>query len=131
MSEPVAQSQCLIVAESDVLVRTVLSDYLRACGYKVIEAADCDEVVTILEKGEIPIDAILLETGLGGSHNAFELRVWLRRTYPQVLTLMAGTIDTAVKAAGELCEEGPHLVRPYHPQTVLDQLRRLLASSNR
>jgi len=112
-----------------VLVRSVLAEYLRGCGYKVIEAAHCDEVVTLFEHGAQTIEAVLLETELGGTKNAFELRLWLRQHHPDVHVVMAGTIDTAAKAAGELCDEGPHLARPYHPQAVLDHLKRLLASA--
>lgn len=131
MPDASAKPQCLIIAESDVLVRSVLAEYLRGCGYKVIEAAHCDEVVTLFEHGAHPIDAVLLETELAGTKNAFDLRIWLRRHHPDVHVVMAGTIDTAARAAGALCDEGPHLARPYHPQAVLDHLKRLLASARR
>ena len=53
-----AQSYRIIVADSEVIVRNVLSDYLRDCGYKVIDAASADEVMVILETGSEAISVI-------------------------------------------------------------------------
>ena len=36
------------MVESDVLVRQPIAEYLRQCGYKVIEARDTDEALLIL-----------------------------------------------------------------------------------
>ncbi|MGN7929238.1 response regulator [Sphingopyxis sp. 22461] len=119
------------MADADVLIRNALAEYLRHCGYKVFEAATSDEVVTALEEGAVEIDALLADASLSGSLNAFELRIWVKQTYPDVEIVLAGNIDSAAKAAGHLCDEGPHLARPYDPESVAAHIKRLLASSRR
>lgn len=125
------QSHCIVVADSEVLIRDTIAEYLRGCGYKVIEAASSDEVVTILEHSSIEIRVVMADAELGGVMNAFQLRMWLRDHAPKVDMVLAGNVDAAAKAAGELCDDGPHLKRPYDTQAVVAHIKRLLAAANR
>ena len=43
-------SNSIIVVEPDVLARMVIPDYLRNCGYKVIEAVSGEDVLTVLRR---------------------------------------------------------------------------------
>jgi DNA-binding NtrC family response regulator len=131
MAEEFANPQCLIVADADVLIRNGLAEYLRHCGYKVIEAATSDEVIIALEEGALEIDALLADAELAGHHNAFELRIWVKDHYPGVDVVLAGNIDSAARAAGQLCDDGPHLRRPYDPESVAAHIKRLLAATRR
>ncbi len=125
------KSHCLIVADGEVLVRNVLAEYLRECGYKVIEAANSDEVVAVMQESSTTIDAILLDANLQGTMNAFELRMWARKRNPALEIVLAGTVVAAAHAAGDFCDEGPHLKRPYDPQAVLQHIKRLLAKARK
>ncbi|MBC2666209.1 response regulator [Novosphingobium flavum] len=118
----------LLIADSDTLVRHALAEYLRHCGYRVVEATNFDEVISILERPEDGVlpDIVLCDVGLTGG-NGFALRVWVRAHRPEVRVVLAGNVAAAARAAGELCEEGPDLGRPYDPQLVLDQIRRMKA----
>jgi len=129
MSSTTPQSHWLIVADSEVIVRNVLSDYLRQCGYKVIDAANTDEVLVILETGAAKVNAILSDAELGGTRNPFALRMLVRQRWPDIAFILAGNVTAAAEAAGELCDNGPHLKRPYDPQAVLTHIRRLLAAA--
>lgn len=131
MAEQLPDPQCLIVADADVLIRNALAEYLRHCGYKVFEAATSDEVIIALEEGAVKIDALLADAELTGRFNVFELRIWVKDHYPNVEVVLAGNIDAAAKAAGHLCDEGPHLQRPYDPDSVAAHIKRLLAATRR
>lgn len=131
MAEELPSPQCLIVADADVLIRNALAEYLRQCGYKVFEAATSDEVIVALEEGAVTIDALLADAELTGRYNAFELRIWVRDHHPDVEIVLAGNIDAAARAAGGLCDEGPHLRRPYDPESVAAHIKRLLAATRR
>lgn len=110
-------------------MRNALGDYLRGCGYRVIEAANSDEVRQIFDESSATVDAVLSDAALGGTMNAFELRIWVREHHPQVHIVLAGNVDAAVKAAGEMCDDGPHLKRPYEPEAVASHIKRLLAAA--
>ena len=131
MADGTPDPQCLIVADADVLVRNALAEYLRHCGYKVFEAATSDEVVIALEEGTLQIDALLADADLAGRYNVFELRIWVKDHHPGVEVVLAGNVDAAAQAAGQLCDEGPHLQRPYDPESVAAHIKRLLAATRR
>lgn len=131
MAEELANPPCLIVADHDVLIRNGLAEYLRHCGYKVFEAATSDEVIIALEEGATSFQAMLVDAELSGELNAFELRMWVRGHYPGVDVILAGNVDRAAKAAGHLCDDGPHLQRPYDPESVVAHIKRLLAATRR
>ncbi|RYE60674.1 MAG: response regulator [Hyphomicrobiales bacterium] len=131
MAKESPSPQCLIVADADVLIRNALAEYLRHCGYKVFEAATSDEVIIALEEGAAKIDALLADAELAGRYNAFELRIWVRDHHPDVGVILAGSVDSAAKAAGHLCDEGPHLERPYDAESVAAHIKRLLAATRR
>ncbi|MDK2759356.1 MAG: hypothetical protein KYX66_21760, partial [Blastomonas fulva] len=131
MAEELSDPPCLIVADPDVLSRNGLAEYLRHCGYKVFEAATSDEVIIALEEGATGFQAMLVDAELSGELNAFELRMWVKKHYPDVDIILAGNVDRAAKAAGHLCDDGPHLQRPYDPESVVAHIKRLLAATRR
>jgi hypothetical protein len=97
----------------------------------VIDAASTDEVATVLETGSAPVSAILSDAELGGTRNPFALRSMVRERWPDIAFILVGNVDSAAQAAGELCDEGPHLKRPYDPQAVLAHIRRLLGRARK
>src|SRR4051812_24306314 len=110
----------VMVIEPDILARMVLADYLRNCGYKVIEGAVADDVFAVLNAGGA-IDTIFSEVELPGDLDGFGLASRIRESHPQIdVVLSRGTANAAEKA-GALCEDGP-LEKPYHPQEVVRQI---------
>lgn len=121
------EHDAILVVDGEVLVRHAISDYLRDCGYTVVEAANGDEAVTVLGEAGLQVDAILCDAQIEGSFNGFELRQWVRQHRPELQIILSGTVASAANAAAELCEQGPQLARPYEPQSVVDYIKRLLA----
>ena len=116
------------MVDDEVLVRMVIAAYLRDCGYRVIEAADAKEAMLALEQDEAgAVGVVLSAVALAGEGDGFALAQWIRRHRPACEVVLAGTTTRAADAAGELCDQGPTLARPYEPQLVLDRIRRLLA----
>ena len=128
MAKP-EQSDSVLVIDGDVLVRHAIADYLRSCGYVVIEAATTDEAVTVLERESLSVDAVLCEAQVPGKLNAFEFRTWARQRRSDLQVALAGNVEAAAQKAAELCEEGPELARPYDPQGVVDYVRRIVGTS--
>jgi hypothetical protein len=42
-----------------------------------------------------------------------------------VQVVLSGSVVKAAHAAGDLCEEGPHLTKPYEPQQVVEWIKKL------
>lgn len=119
--EPAAGT--VIVAESDILARTVLAQYLRECGYEVIEAATGEDVLTVLRSGR-EVAAILLDAQISGGLAGFTLARQVRENYPETDIVLTFGVAMAAEKAGDLCDEGP-LERPYDPDEIVRRIKRL------
>jgi DNA-binding NtrC family response regulator len=131
MAKDRRELQRLIVVDGDVLVRHVLSDYLRTCGYTVIEAATTDEAMSVLSDATVGVRAMLCDADAPGQRTAFELRTWTRKERPEIEVVLAGNVSSAANKAAELCDEGPQLKRPYDPQSISDYIKRIMGSQDR
>ncbi|WP_029585298.1 response regulator [Bradyrhizobium sp. URHD0069] len=125
-----AQETVLIV-DADILIRQPLAEYLRECGYKVVEAADVAEAKRLLIDASIAIHIVLADVDPPGPDNGFALASWIRTNYPDVEVVLAGTIEKATRSAGELCDEGTALKKPYEHQVVLARIKQSLAARER
>jgi CheY-like chemotaxis protein len=126
--ETQAPTQTILVVEDEVLVRMVISDYLRECGYRVIEAGSAAEAITVLESPE-QIDIVFSDIQMPGEMDGFGLANWVRQRQPWLEMLLTSGNARAASTAGDLCEDGPLEQKPYHPQTILSRIQRLLGSN--
>src|ERR1700722_18653918 len=92
----------VLMVESDVLVRRPIAEYLRDCGYRVMECGNTDEAVLILDSGKILIDVVLADVRASGKLDGFGLSHWLRKNRPDAKVVLAGTIAHEAKEAGDL-----------------------------
>ncbi len=118
---------CILLLDGDVLSRHALAEYLRGCGYRVVEVTTSEELFAVLDHGTPMIDTILFDLDAPGSVNGFALRAMVRDAYPGIDLIAAGSTEKAAKEAANLCEEGPELTRPYDPQLVIARIRRMQA----
>jgi DNA-binding response OmpR family regulator len=114
----------VMVLEPDVLLRTSIGEFLRECGFRVIEAVSADDVRAFIRSGE-QLDVVLSEVRIHGSENGFALATSLRQTHPEIDVILAAGVASAAQKSSELCKEGP-LSKPYHPQDVVTRIRVLL-----
>ena len=124
-------AKAVLVIDGDVISRHTIADYLRHCGYAVVEAANTDEALVALSEASLGIDVILCDMAAIGTRSGFELAQWVRDNRPELEVRLAGSLDSAVKTATDLCETGPHLKRPYEPQAVVDYIKQLRAARDR
>jgi len=118
----------VLVVDSDVITRTVISDYLRHCGYGVIEANSAEEALQALTHSNFDVGIVLSDVELPGDMNGFQLSHWIRQNKPETEIVLSSAVERTADAAGDLCEKGPALAKPYDPQTVVDHIRRLRGS---
>ena len=60
--------------KDDALVEMPVSDYLRHCGYRVLEAANQDEALLLLQKPGIHVDVVMTDVGISGPMTGFKLK---------------------------------------------------------
>ena len=116
-------AQTVIVAETDIFARMVLAQYLRECGYDVLEAANSEDVVAVFDSGR-NIDVLLLDAQLSGGLSGFTLTRQIRERFPDTEIVLTFGVAKAAEKAGDICDKGP-LERPYHPQEIVRRINRL------
>src|SRR5581483_4847667 len=113
-----------------VLVRHPLAEYLRECGYQVVEALNTAEARQLVTDGRISIDVVMANVG-APADEGFHFATWGRQNYPSIGVVLAGSIERAAEKAGGLCLEGPMLGKPYHHHRIVEEIRRLRAARDR
>jgi DNA-binding NtrC family response regulator len=128
--EAAMDKKIILLVEAEILIRHPLAEYLRGCGYRVVEAVDAGEAQLVLEEGELEIDVVLLDIS-EPSGKSFALAAWIQGNLPQLDVLRAGTVAKIVDRATDLCDQQPDVPRPYDHKFVDDRIRRLLAERER
>jgi DNA-binding NtrC family response regulator len=119
--------ETILVVEDDILVRMPIAQYLRDCGYKVIEASNSDEAMEVLLHKETVVHVVFSDIEMPGAVDGFGLAKWIRGHRPGLDVVLAGTVPRVVESAKELCEQGS-VPKPYDPLVVHNHIRRLLAA---
>jgi DNA-binding response OmpR family regulator len=111
----------VMIIEPEVLVRMVVAEYLRNCGYTVIEAMAGKDLWTVLDSGH-RLDVVVAEVG---AVDGFSLAKRVRQTHPDIDVILTSGIAGAAYESHELCREGP-IKQPYQPKDVEARIRILL-----
>jgi DNA-binding NtrC family response regulator len=119
--------ETILLVEDEVLVRAPIAQYLRDCGYRVIEAVNAEEAMTVLLHEETVVDVVFSDIEMPGPVDGFGLAKWIREHRPGLDVLLAGTINRTVENAKQLCAEGS-VPKPYEAQIVHNHIKRLLAA---
>ena len=112
-----------MVVEPDVLVRMTVAEYLRECGYRVVEAITGEEALKILGAG-VRVDAVLSAVKLQGAMDGFALAQRIRNSFSEIEIILTTGVPMTAKKAGALCDQGPQ-GRRYHPDRIVERLKLL------
>jgi CheY-like chemotaxis protein len=61
------------VRKDDALVGMPVSEYLRHCGYRVLEAANSDEALLLSHNPDTQVDVVMIDVGGSGAMSGFKL----------------------------------------------------------
>lgn len=121
---------CVLIVEADVVVRAALAEYLRDCGYRVLEVGNGSEAREVLSEPSASVDVVLANVH-APKDSGFMLAVWVKANCPHVDVELVGSVASAVEKAGDICAEGPAPASPYDHKFVHERIRRLLAARDR
>jgi len=115
------QAQTIMMLEPDVLIRMVIAEHLRDCGYRVIEGVAAKDAWAVLESGR-RIEILLAEVKLAGDEDGFSLARRIRQTHADIDVILTSGIAAAAQQSRDLCEEGP-IKKPYEVKDVEARIR--------
>jgi DNA-binding response OmpR family regulator len=121
-----AEVPTVLIVEDELLLRMGVADYLRGCGYRVVEADNGDEAVSVLES-DARIDVVFTDITMPGTLNGFGLAQWVRRKRPEVRVILTSGISRTAQEVRDLCAHGSLVAKPYDYGEIERHIRALLA----
>src|ERR1700749_4355116 len=82
-------ARTVLLVEDEALIRAVISDMLQDKGFKVLEAANANEAIEIIEKTQIEIDLVFTDVRMPGAMDGFGLVKWIQSVRPTVPVIVA------------------------------------------
>jgi len=125
MGKAEKQDETILVVDGDIITRTVIADYLRHCGFRVLETNDALEAQQALQHYDFHVDIVLSDVDLPAGMNGFQSASCVRQHKHNVKVVLSAADDRIARVASDLCEEGPHLAKPYDPVIIVEHIKRL------
>ena len=112
----------VLIVEDEFLLRMDAADAISAAGFEVVEAANADEAIAILEARR-DITVVFTDIQMPGSMDGLKLARAVRGRWPPI-KIVATSGHVHVTEA-DLPEGGRFLRKPYSPVQVMALLRQL------
>jgi CheY-like chemotaxis protein len=116
----------LLVVEGEVLIRLVIAEYLRRCGFKVVEAVNAAEAVRVLQSPRMQIDLVFSDLAMPGKLDGFGLAKWVRQHKPGLQVVLVSSDKKRAETAKNLCQSEPFFANPYRIDVLVAEMRRLI-----
>jgi CheY-like chemotaxis protein len=114
----------VLIVEDEFLLRMNAVDMIGAAGFEVVEAANADQAIEILEARR-DISVVFTDIQMPGAMDGLKLARAVRGRWPPIKILATsghvGVVET------DLPEGGRFLPKPYSPMQVAGALRELTA----
>ncbi|MCO6387081.1 response regulator [Aliihoeflea sp. 40Bstr573] len=119
----------VLVVEDELFIRINIADYHRDCGFHVVEAATGDDAKAVIESGRT-IHVVFSDVQMPGKLDGFGLARWIRQHRPDIHVILNSGMANAAEKAGDLCEDGPLMAKPYDEAQVMARIQQMLRAAN-
>lgn len=122
MSAPAAQRKTIMVVEDNVELRFLVSEVLRAEGFRVIEASTVDEALAFLRTPNEVVALVFSDIVMPGKMDGVAFAELLQREYPGVCIIL-----TSGKVAPEAVPPNIRMIKkPYFLARVVSEVKQAL-----
>ena len=113
----------VLVVEDETLVRMFMADFLDEAGFKVFEAVDADEALTVLQ-ARPDIQAVVTDIEMpAGSMNGLKLARTIQERWPGIGVIISSGRERP--GPDDLSDRVAFLAKPYLPDTVITLIRQM------
>ncbi len=119
-------TETILLVEDDTMVRRLASQFLKKQGYKVIEADDAKDALTIFQRQRDDIDLLFTDIVMPGMSGK-QLKEQLKGANPGLRVLyMTGHNDELIDMHGCLSTDTPLLQKPFSSRELSWKVREIL-----
>jgi two-component system cell cycle sensor histidine kinase/response regulator CckA len=123
-------NETILLVEDEETVRNLSRQILEACGYKVIEADNGRDALSICLQQDCKIDLLITDVVMP-KMSGRQLVERLARLRPEITVLyMSGYTDDAVVRQGAIETDSNFIQKPFTFNTLTDKVRELLDAKN-
>jgi CheY-like chemotaxis protein len=116
-----AERPVVLVVEDEFLLRMDAADMIAAAGFEVVEAADADTAIEILETRN-DIAVIFTDIQMPGTMDGLKLARAVRGRWPPIKIIATSGVKVGER---DLPEGGRFLPKPYNSDQITGMLRQL------
>lgn len=121
-----ANPQCVLIVEDEVLIRMVIAEELRDAGYEVVEACDGEEALALL-RCPVHIDLILSDVRMPGPVDGLALLSIVQTERPALpFILMSGHLEPQLATSAGAVR---FLPKPFMLNVASDAVREALENA--
>ena len=118
-----AKRAVILVVEDDVFIRMDAAQMIAGDEFDVIEAANADEAIAILE-ARLDVTVVFTDIQMPGSMDGLKLAVAIRDRWPPIKLI--ATSGRVALGRDDLPDGGRFLRKPYSPVQILKTIRELM-----
>jgi CheY-like chemotaxis protein len=119
MVESSAIRHVILVVEDEALIRMDVVEMIRGAGFGVVEAANADEAITILE-ARLDITVVFTDVQMPGSMDGLKLAAAIRRRWPPIkIIATSGNVKVSLD---DLPRGGQFLSKPYTQAQIIQTI---------
>lgn len=119
------QRQTILVVEDEPLLRMAATDFVEDAGFDVVDVANADEAITILES-RMDIRLVFTDIDMPGSMNGLKLAAAIRDRWPPIDIVIVSGHGRPTPA--DLPPRSLFFSKPYDETNVAAALRELVAA---
>ena len=115
----------VLVVEDEMMVRLPIAEFLRDCGYNVLEASDASEAIATMDAEE-PVSLVFSDIRMPGKMDGFDLAEWFHSHYPSVPVLLTSGYNGGRSLASASVSINRFIEKPYSQNQVARRIAALL-----
>jgi two-component system, response regulator PdtaR len=116
----------VLLVEDELLVRMAAADDLQDAGFHVLEAANADVALAVLEICSDDVQVLFTDIDMPGSMNGLDLAESVQQRWPHISLLISSAYHKP--RPGQIPDEGRFVPKPYSSEDVVQHIRELVTS---
>jgi two-component system, response regulator PdtaR len=114
----------ILIVEDETLIRLNAAETIREAGFDVVEAANADEAIVILET-RLDITIVFTDIQMPGSMDGLKLAAAIRGRWPPIkIIATSGNVNVGLR---DLPDGGCFIPKPYTCAQVVDTINAFAA----
>lgn len=119
----------VLLVEDEPLVRMTAADELEEAGFQVLEAANADFALGVLEARSDEVQVLFTDVHMPGSMDGMELAELVHARWPHIRLLISS--GYARPGPDEIPDDGRFVPKPYRAATLVRNVHELMGSGEK